>query len=645
MKMNRTTTGMVLGLVLLVCALPAVAEETVDLPAQNSRMWAPVGDLIGLENNWTGTFQDKNAYGNLAKGAEDWQLVQQYSGGGLFGYFVTKDNGKRYWMRASGDNAGSGGMRGKVDLGGDSPGKYNWDVDYRGYQLFYDETSEMRSSAFQNPPPPPAIEALPQYDWQRLGVALNVRLSDKFDADLGYRRQARQGEKGSLLRGFGNSGPSAPGIKTFDTTTNEFLGGIGFATGGFGSVLDVSYRQTEGTRALVGQHAYDNTLDRLQGSLGLSYTFTEEFRLIGRGTVANLQNTGTEIVDSGTYNVDGETKTNGGHLGLIGSLGQDMDLSIGANFNSLDTNAQTDLGADVQQATDLQRDRQDYRLKLAYTGLKKTLLRLNYRFGTSTLDQTNTLGDVPGGSQVTDYQIINQEKNYRELDLRGRYRFGRNATLRAMVGWNSLEVLQDVPGQSGSGGPWIYEQGDRNRDRFTWDIALRSRPWKPVRLDVGYQFIDQTYEQLDAGPSETQWKARRGFVNANWLPADMLTMYAMFSYGNETYALTGNPTPASNMNAIAYDGTTTRFTPGATLVPVKDLLLEAYWEGIWFEDNGNDSVIRVLNSDVDRFVARAGYRFIKDTKLTLSFTRNEFDENRWDDYIQYLYAASVSGTF
>lgn len=645
MKMNRTTTGMVLGLALLVCAQQAIAEEPVDLPAQNTRIWAPVGDVIGLQNNWTGTFQAKDPHGNWAKGAEDWQLYQQYSGGGLFGYFMTKDSGKRYWLRASGDNAGTGGMRGKIDLGGNSPGKYNWDIDYRGYQYFYDETSEMRSSTFQAPPPPPELGTLPQLDWRRMNVGLNVRLSDKFDLGLGYRRKCREGTKGSLLRGQFNDGSAVPGVKSFSTTSNEILGGIGFATGGFGSELDLSYRTTEGDRALEGQHSYADDQNRFQGSLGLSYAFSGEFRLIGRGTMANLKNTGTEGIETNTYSVDGQTKTSGGHLGLVGSLGRAMDLSIGANFRSLNTDAQTDLGADVQQATDRKRSSQDYRLNLAYTGLKKTLLRLAYRYGTSDLDQTNSLGDVPGGSQITDYQVIDQQKSRQSIDLRGRYRFSRAASLRAMVGWSRLEIKQDIPGDSETVEPLIYEMGDRNRDRFTWDISLRSRPWKKVRLDLGHQSIDQTYERLDMAQSETKWKANRGYANLNWLTSDALTIYAMFSYGTEKYTLVGDPTPMADMNAIAYDGTTSRFTPGATLSPAKDLLLEAYWEGIWFEDKGNDDVIRVLNSDVERFVVRAGYRIIKDTKLTLSLTRNEFDENRWDDYIQYLYAASVSGTF
>ena len=110
MKMNRTKTCVVLGLALLASALPVQAEEAVDLPAQDTRMWAPVGDLIGQENHGAAGFQSKDPFGNEAKGAEDWQLVQKYSGSLLLGWFNTKDNGKKYWFRGYGDNAGKGGL-------------------------------------------------------------------------------------------------------------------------------------------------------------------------------------------------------------------------------------------------------------------------------------------------------------------------------------------------------------------------------------------------------------------------------------------------------------------------------------------------------------------------------------------------------
>ena len=167
MKMNRTTTITVLGLALLAFALPALAEDTVDLPAQAERIWAPTGDVIGQDNHGTATFQSKDPHGNEAKGAEDWQLVQKYSGAGLFGYFRTQDNGSQYWLRASGDNAGTGGLVGKFDLGGNIPGRFKWNIDFREFDYFYDRTSEMRAPGFAAPPPPPELNFLPKINRRR----------------------------------------------------------------------------------------------------------------------------------------------------------------------------------------------------------------------------------------------------------------------------------------------------------------------------------------------------------------------------------------------------------------------------------------------------------------------------------------------
>ena len=143
MKMKRKTTVTVLGLALLAFALPALAEETVHLPAQAERIWAPTGDVIGQDNHGTATFQAKDPHGNEAKGAEDWQLVQKYSGQGLFGMFTTKDNGANYWLRAYGDNAGTGGLVGKVDVGSNIPGQFKWNIDFREFDYFYDRVDSL----------------------------------------------------------------------------------------------------------------------------------------------------------------------------------------------------------------------------------------------------------------------------------------------------------------------------------------------------------------------------------------------------------------------------------------------------------------------------------------------------------------------
>jgi hypothetical protein len=46
-----------------------------------------------------------------------------------------------------------------------------------------------------------------------------------------------------------------------------------------------------------------------------------------------------------------------------------------------------------------------------------------------------------------------------------------------------------------------------------------------------------------------------------------------------------------------------------------------------------------------RLLLRAGYDVGEKARVTASYRRQEFDENRWDDYILDIYSLSVSGTF
>jgi hypothetical protein len=643
MKMNRTTTITVLGLALLAFALPALAEETVDLPAQAERIWAPTGDVIGVDSHGTATFQAKDPHGNEAKGAEDWQLVQKYSGQGLFGMFTTRENGASYWLRAYGDNAGTGGLVGKVDVGGNIPGQFKWNIDFREFDFFYDRTSEMRAPGFAAPPPPPELDALPKLNWRRGSLRLAYRLSDQFTVTGGYNVKHRRGEKGSLLRGIGNTGPSVPGRKLFHTNTNEIWGGVGFATGSFGSDLNLTYSNTDGTRKLEGRHAYTDDQTRFNAKLGLSYQLSDKFKLVGHGATSKLENTGREAAGTSVYDVNGETTTNAGQIGLLARLGKSANLAASANFRNLDTDARTNLAADIQQATDRKRDSQDYRIGLNYHGLSKTSLRLDYRYGTSNLDQTE---DVRGGAQTGDFQVTDQTRTQQDLSFRGRYRFGSSASIKASVAWRNQETDQKEPVLSDSPNQLTFLMGDRNLERLRWELALRMRFGRWVRFDIGYQAIDQTFERKDFGMAESTWNANRGFSNLTWTPGGgILDLYGMFSYGVEEYALTTDPVPTANMNAIAYNGSTMRFTPGANLRLGKSLTLEGHYEGVRFEDTGNDDVIKKLQADHDRLRLRAGFDVSSGTRISASYTRNEFDENRWDDYIHHLYAVSVSGTF
>jgi len=74
--------------------------------------------------------------------------------------------------------------------------------------------------------------------------------------------------------------------------------------------------------------------------------------------------------------------------------------------------------------------------------------------------------------------------------------------------------------------------------------------------------------------------------------------------------------------------------------------LEAHYEGVRFEDPG-DALAEgnQLNSDLTRILTRASYQVSQKMKVTATYRRHEFDENRWDDYIMDLYSLSLSGKF
>ena len=69
--MKTTTKPFALTLALLI-PLGAAADA---LPAPAVRIWAPDGDLVGMENHATGTFQVLYPHGDDAKRGEDWQLA------------------------------------------------------------------------------------------------------------------------------------------------------------------------------------------------------------------------------------------------------------------------------------------------------------------------------------------------------------------------------------------------------------------------------------------------------------------------------------------------------------------------------------------------------------------------------------------
>jgi hypothetical protein len=148
------------------------------------------------------------------------------------------------------------------------------------------------------------------------------------------------------------------------------------------------------------------------------------------------------------------------------------------------------------------------------------------------------------------------------------------------------------------------------------------------------------------GAVETTWQANRLFANLNWQAERRLTVYGMVSYGKETYELVGVQDPAAGAGAFNYDGATLRFMPGAVLRLSRCLQLEGMYEGIRFENTGHESAqLDAVKADHDRILLRLRWQASERYAAAFTYRRNEFDENRWDDYIQDLYAVSVSGRF
>jgi len=643
MNTTRTMTLTVLALTLLL-AVPLLATE--ELPAPPIRVWAPVGDDVGLGNHATGTFKALDDHGEKAKGAEDWQRLGQTSGEGLFNWHKTYDDSRQMTIRGFGTNEAGAGLNGDLGIWCNRPGQVAWNLDLRGFNHYYDRTSEMRAGSFAAPPAPPELDSHKRLGWYRGTFALRYNLSDEWGMNVGYRRYSRNGAKGSLVRGLTNVGSAPPAIKDYDTTVNEIWVGGGYATGAFASDLKFAYRGNYGTRSLDDRRAYDDDQKLLRAVFDARYDFSTTFRLVGGASASQLDNKGSERWSITDYSMNGKAKTAAGQLGLFFKLGRGTLLRASGVINSQNTKAQSDEMDAVDVATDRDRKSQDYRLSVSNTGLPGTRLHLGYRFKSSDLNEIKTEDGLSGTPDAGGARYIDQNKKSHNVDFKGRYRFGPRAGIKAAVNWHKQDVDQKDGLEGNPADLGDYFMGDRKRDRFGWQLGLQLRPWNTVRLDLGHQSIYQNYERPDLAGSDTKWTANRGYVNINWLAADWLSIYGTASLGMEKYELQNDPTPTTGMGMIAYDGTTTRFIPGASLQLTKRLSLEGTYEAIRFEDDGVASAgLAKLQSDHDRAQVRARYQFPKNLAATASFWRNEFMEHRWDNYIQNIYAISLSGTF
>jgi hypothetical protein len=609
-------------LALLALATGAVAG---DLPAPPVRIWAPAGDLVGTDNNATLTFSSMDPHGSAAKRAEDWQLVDKTAGSGLFGWHKATENGYLLTVRGHATSASASGLAGAFLATGSLPGRSQWQVRFRNANHGYDTTSEMRAPGFAAPPPPRSLAGMPVLEWRMADFGAGYRFSDAFKLTAGFDRQCRKGDKSSLLRPSAG-GDAVPGVKTLDTTSNEFWGRLAYGNGPFSAGLKVAYRATDGDRALDTRRVYSDDRTLVRTNLDLRYD-------VGAVTSCFASAGASELKDKGTQNaqsLDSKATTSGGQLGVVSRLGGATWFRLAATIRKQDTDAALDVNR-----VDRERSSTDLQAAVSHTGWRNTRLALDYRYRSADLKET--------GTDAVTTQQLDQDQTRNELGLKLRHKFSRKVTLRARVGLANRETRND---RTWDGTAWYTGIAERKRNTLGGELALRTRPGKAVRLDLGFRGWDRTIERADMPGTETTWQGTHGFANVNWLAGPRVSFYGTVSYGGDKYALSGEPTPDAGMGPVLHDGTTLRFVPGVTFQALQHLTLDAMYEGIRYEDTGNESdLIAVLQSDSDRMLLRAAWAVREDLDVTATYRRLEFMEHRWDNHITDLYALSVSGRF
>ncbi len=637
MKITLTTTALVLVFALPLCAM---AEE---LPPQAQRIWAPPGDEIGLTTHATAGLLINDDYGDGAKAAEDWALLGDSFGFGLFSYLRRAESGHLVLLRGFGGDLESDGLAGDVELRAGSPGVYGARLTYGAHDNYSDRDSEMRSPTFPYPPAPPELPTTPHLSWQRGEFTSRYQVSDATQIQGGVSDLRRDGSKASLLRGA--SGNAAPQEQTIDSQVTEIWIGGTDDRGPLSTELRLSYQTSDEVREYVERHTHDAERKLYQARLAMAYDLTQAFRLHLHGGMTRLESEGDEGWGAGRTAVhDGDTDTQVGQLALTTRVGKATAVNASVRVSAQESDIRLDENESILYAADRTRDRTDARLAVANTALPNTRVRLQYRFSKTVQEDATAQGDRPDWTP-DETQTLDQDVMRNDLTLRSRTRLGRHTRLKLGLRYTSVDVEQDQT-WTGSGDAWYGVLGDHERTRLAWDAAVQLTPRRDLPVEIGYQGRDQTLERTDAGGVETTWQANRLFANLNWLTSRFLTVYGMVSYGLETYELVGVQDPAAGMAAFNYDGATLRFAPGAALHLMHGLRFEGMYEGIRYENTGHETAqLAAVNADHDRMLLRLRWQATERVAAAVTYRRNEFDENRWDDYIQDLYAVSISGRF
>jgi len=620
----------------LIAALAATTAWATDLPAQEARIWAPTGDLIGLENHATVTGTSRDPHGSQIKYAEDWQQEDDQMFGGLFAFRQVYENGRTLLLRGLGES-GKGTFAGRFTMRGRRPGKCGVDIDIRNFHNFYDATSEMRAVSYGLPPAPPAMDPAASMDWRHSKLDFRYNLAKGLGVELGFRRMCRDGDKASLLSGA--TGLVVPTRKAFDTEMNEFGGALTFNTPKLALKAGGLYRASEGDRA-VGEHTYSDDQTLFRANLEARYHLGSKTSLLGMASSSKLEAQNSETYGGSVYAPDGEATGTTGRLGAITRLGQGTVGRVSIGIRSLDTDNQTDLAGAIDAVTSRERSGMDFHAGLTNTALRKTRIRLDYKLRANEMDETTEAGG--------ETQTIDQKKTDHRLNLKLQRRFNSKTSLNLRAGYRMQSVEQDNDWT----GPdaLFYVMGDRDVSDLKLRADLKMRPSPKVRLTVGGMVQSRNFQREDeddaANDVETKTSRTHGFLGLNVFASERVTFLGHVSYGKEKHELDEGPVSETGMAPLTYEGSTLRFAPGVMVKLTEKLSVEGHYEGVRFEDPGDQADdVHTLNSDLDRMLLRCGYRLKENLKVSATYRRHEFDENRWDDYIMDLYSLSLSGKF
>ncbi|MEZ4388191.1 MAG: hypothetical protein R3D98_11565 [Candidatus Krumholzibacteriia bacterium] len=620
----------------LILALGVVAALADELPAAAQRIWAPAGDEIGTAGHLTATGVRNDDHGDAARAAQDESIQGDWLGLGLLGWFDRSPSGRRVDVRGLVGNTEGGGLAGDGLVRSATPGVYSARIAYHAHDLFYDRDSELRNPVFPTVLPP-QLAFTPHLEWRRGRADLSYHLASAFDLYLGADDLRREGRKSSRL------GMNPPNVQAVDTRAGEFWLGAVSKLGDLATDVKLSYLNTDDTLGYATGHTKENQRDRYSADFDAAYAAGNRIRLVAAGRWSRLENTGSEMGVVNAGGIDGDTDSAAYQIGAISRLGRATTLRLSARFDTHDTEASTADGADVIYGAHRERDRQQYEVTLGDRSLPRTDLQLRYRYTTG--DETQ---DQAEGARPTDLDArvftLDQATTRHDAKLRARTRLAPHVKLSADVRYTSLDVDQSRSWDAGEE-VWFGVLGDHKVDRTSYRLALQTRPHAKLPLDLGVRGFDRTFKRTEAGGAETTASQLALFANTNWRVTPRLTVYGMVTYGKETYELTGAE-PAAGFEAFNVDANTVRFSPGATFMATDRLQIDGWYEGVSFEDTGDQAASRnAINSDRDRLSLRVRYQATERLAVTAGYARNEFDENRWDDSIQDLWSLSAHTSF